>query len=76
MSQQIASRTSLIDIPDDECTHGMNPAWCASCKHAARPGTRTQVQADGGHCWNCDGYLHRGDIITLVEGRIHCQNCA
>ena len=80
MSKVIASpRTSVIDIPDGECPHGMSDAaWCATCrqKQHSRGGVRTQVQANGGHCWKCDGYLHKGDLITLVEGRIHCQDCA
>lgn len=77
MSQAIIPRTSTIDLVDGECPHGMSdPLWCGQCRRHRTGGVRIQVPVDGGRCKNCGVYLHKGDIITLVDKHTICQDCA
>lgn len=71
-----------------ECKHGLEPSWCASCKHLKNPGPSTWEVAEPTRtrrphgfparfesvCGGCDMLISVGEQITQLEGEwIHVR---
>lgn len=61
---------------DDECIHGLDPAWCSVCLHpqaerCAAPAYGAIFRAHyDGECCECHFSIVRGDLIRVVSGPV------
>lgn len=65
-----------------ECKHGLDTAWCASCKEPLRPSTRSAHEVGPpfraqyeGICPECEGDIHPGARVRMMDNRCTHSEC-
>lgn len=59
---------------EEECIHGLDPAWCSTCLHPSKPqapqyGAIFRAHYEG-TCIECDFPIQRNDLIRVVSGPV------
>lgn len=64
-----------MSTEEQECPHGLDPAWCSICLH---PSSKADTQRFGavfrahyeGQCCECNLPIYRGQMVRVLSGPI------